>query len=218
INGEPNPPLPNLDESIDRCVDVGLRVTDAVGEWQSVPVRVEAPLGAVLGGETVRFHACDELLLEEGWHLLNSGPATAIESVELRTTDVRHSPAGSGSGNDMVHGDIEWLSPTRVRVTADLPDGGATVVFQQSWAKGWLATVNGASLGSAKPFDTMNGWKVPLGGPVTIDIRYRGQVLFGIGLFVTIAALVVCACIVFWHPRRPGSGVRPGAVDREKLR
>lgn len=91
-------------------------------------------------------------------------------------------------------------SSATVRYTAD---GPTTLVYQQSWAPGWEATVDGRPLGPPEPYDTFAGWRIDQTGPVEVQIRYRGQRIFDIGLLLTTIGVGTCLWLVLRRPRPP---------------
>ncbi|MGH9096654.1 MAG: hypothetical protein ACRDWB_04455, partial [Acidimicrobiales bacterium] len=80
------------------------------------------------------------------------------------------------------------------------------LVMGQSLNAGWVATVNGRSLGSPALIDGFaNGWRIdpaglgtiPSGGMVTVQLRWAPQGRVDIGLLVSLLAILVCLVLAF---------------------
>jgi hypothetical protein len=87
----------------------------------------------------------------------------------------------------------------RLRVDATT---GVQVTTGQSYDPGWVATVDGRSLGSAQPLDTLSGWQVEAPGPHEIVMRYTPQHRFRLALLLTALTLLLCVLLVVPRPRR----------------
>lgn len=204
VNGTASP-FPDL-ASRPACTDLGLRIGEDAPPDRPVPVRIDGTVGDALGGGPVPVRGCEAVRLGNGWHLLDGGATDRLRQVELRTTDVVESaPAPT---TDAVAA-AEAARPTAV----DRPSGGsATVrytangptvlVYQQSWAPGWEATVNGRSLGPPQPFDTFAGWVVDEGGPVEVKVAYRGQRVFDLSLLASLVGVALCGWLLLRRPTR----------------
>lgn len=209
VNGKRNSPLPA--GVLDDCHDVGVRIADDRGDVQPVPVKITGTLGDLLAGRTVTFESCGDVRIGEGWHLLDSGGGSAIDSIGLIATDGRAEVRPIGQRPTV---EIDPRSPTRVHVSAE-SQSGAVVILQQSYARAWQAKLNGEALGSGMPLDTLNGWTTDETGHLDIEIVYGGQLIYGVGLMLTGLGVGLCLFLVLHRPRAAltsgnNSGGEPG--------
>ena len=104
------------------------------------------------------------------------------------------------------------------------------LVMGQSINAGWVATVDGHSLGSPELIDGFaNGWRidpaslgtVPAGGVVTVQLRWAPQGRVNISLLVSLLAILVCLVLAFLPRGRrrlgPFGDTVPGDDDAPRL-
>ena len=205
VNGA-TAPFPDLASRPTACTDIGLRIGEDAPPDRPVPVRIDGTVGDALRGGAVPVRSCEALRLGNGWHLLDGGPTDRLRQVELRTTDVvEPSPTpttdavAAAEASRPTAVDRPSAGSATVRYTAD---GPTVLVYQQSWAPGWEATVNGRSLGPPQPFDTFAGWVVDDSGPVEVKVAYRGQRVFDLSLLVSLVGVGLCGWLLLRRPTR----------------
>ncbi|MFN8038168.1 MAG: alpha-(1-_3)-arabinofuranosyltransferase family protein [Acidimicrobiales bacterium] len=187
------------DAPLSGCRDIGLRIGEAAEALRPLPVQVDGTAGQLLRGERVPVRGCEVQRLGNGWHLVDGGSAGLVDSLSLATADVSQ-PSTASLEPPLASVDSPAPSSATVRYTAD---GPTTLVYQQSWAPGWEATVDGRPLGPPEPYDTFAGWRIDQTGPVEVQIRYRGQRIFDIGLLLTTIGVGTCLWLVLRRPRPP---------------
>jgi hypothetical protein len=156
----------------------------------AVPVRLTGTVDDVLRGRPIPVALCSPLALETGWHRLDSQPAAAgaLSLLRLRAPGaVPPSPPPSDAT-------VLSSSPTRLQVRVD-GDRATRMLSGRPFAPGWRARVGGRDLGPPRPYDTLNGWMVPVDGAALVTVTYRPQRAYEIGLAVTAATLVLLVAL-----------------------
>ena len=200
LDGAPNEPLPADDTALAGCHDIGIRITGPDGVERAVPVFVDGTVGALRAGESLAYRSCEDLDLTAGPHLIDSGPDTGID--ELRV-DTARLPVQVGGRDAPGAAAVDWQSPTRIEVEADT-DGPATLILEQGYAKGWVAGSGGGPADQAVMLDTLSGWRLEdVDSAETVELRYRGQLIFGLSLVVTAIGLLTCVVIFVVPPGAP---------------
>lgn len=197
LDGRTNSPLV-LDQPDTSCRPIGLELGPEAGAAPSRPsVRIEGTLQDLLDGEQVAYSSCDPVRMRRDWYRAETGTSSAIESIELSSTDAVPPKARRANG---LTWQVDQPSATEYHITADAPNG-AVLVLEQSFAEGWTATVNGRPLGSSKPYDTMNGWQIDERGKLDITLRFGGQRIFNYALAITLLGILLCAVLIARVPR-----------------
>jgi hypothetical protein len=191
-------------------------------------VSVAGSSASALAGNALAVSLCGPdaggLPLGPGNHTLTSAPGQLvgfnIDQLSLA------SAAGGGPAHPVPGGSAGQLAPTTappsVAVTSQTSTAlqlrvfGVTaatapyeLVMGQSLNAGWVATVNGHSLGAPGLVDGFaNGWRIDPaslgtagGGVVTVDLRWAPQGRVNIALLISLLAIVLCLGLVFL-PRR----------------
>ncbi|MEZ5142818.1 MAG: hypothetical protein R2726_09910 [Acidimicrobiales bacterium] len=174
------------------CASVGT-VGSESGARNDVSVRIDGAVGA----PPIRVQGCDVLRLAQGWNLFDSGNGTGLDGLSLTTADVSM-PGPTGAPSPAVTVDASSPTDVTLRYEADQP---TTIVYQQSWAPGWEATVNGRSLGGPSAYDTLAGWQIAETGPIEVQLRYRGARIFDVGLALSAVGVALCAWLLLRRPR-----------------
>jgi len=196
INGKSNDKT-GFGASIQACHDIGLRLTGSDSAPRAIPVRLTGTLDDLLSGRNVTFTSCEGVRIKSGWNLFESGGGSAIDTIVMTAADGM--PPRSPSG-EPARAAVDTVASTRAHVSGQSP-GGAVVILQQSYAKGWTAISNGVPLGSAIPMDTLNGWVIEDGGPFDLEISYGGQFLYSWALLITAFGVGLCLLLVLYRPR-----------------
>lgn len=159
-----------------------------------VPVRVLGDRAALLAGEAVPYEACAEVTLPAGEHRLEA--VAGIDSALLESTPVppltTDAPAGRATK-------LERLSPTKARLHVEAA-GAVVVTIGEAYDKGWVARLDGRSLGPAVSIDGQAGWRLPSGGVLAVE--FRPQRIYTTALAVSLAGVVLCVGLVSRQRRR----------------
>jgi hypothetical protein len=214
-----------------------LLAVDGVPIW----VSVSGSSAAALAGDALNVSLCGPdaggLPLGPGDHTLTSAPGQVV-GFNIDQLALTSAPGG-GPGTPATGASAGTSSPasaspgpasappsvtvsSQTSTTMQLSVSGVTagtapfeLVNGQSLNAGWVATINGHSLGAPELIDGFaNGWRVdptalgtlPPNGIVTVELRWVPQGRVNIGLLVSLLAILLCLVLVFlprrW--RRPG--------------
>lgn len=210
INGQANPPAPQ--GAIEGCRSIGLGIESAPAAAMSLPVRIAGSREALLGGRPATFVACDQVELAAGWHLLATTANTPVDQVQLLSPGLGAPEGALAADAPAVPATTATVvSQSSTRIQLHVPDNqpGSVLLFDQSWDPKWVAAVNGEPLGSPRNFNAGNGWVLPKGGALDIDLRYRPQAAYGYSLIISVVGLVLCGWLAL---RRPTGGRATGAI------
>ncbi len=192
-----------------------LLAVDGAPVW----VSVAGPSAAALAGNALSVSLCGPdaggLPLGAGNHTLTSAPGqvAGFDIDQLALT----SAAGGGIAPAVppaptpVPPTVVVASQTSTAMQLKVSGVSARVapfelVMGQSLNAGWVATVNGHSLGSPALIDGFaNGWRIdpatlgtaPPGGVLTVDVRWAPQRRVNIGLLVSLLAILVSLVLAF---------------------
>ncbi|HWE71369.1 MAG TPA: alpha-(1-_3)-arabinofuranosyltransferase family protein, partial [Acidimicrobiales bacterium] len=206
-------------------------------------VSVAGPSAAAVAGNALSVSLCGPdaggLRLDPGNHTLTSAPGQVagfdIDQLALTSAPGGGIPPAVAPAPPPAPPAVTVASQTSTAMQLKVTGLSAGVapfelVMGQSLNAGWVATINGHSLGSPALIDGFaNGWRidpvtlgtVPRGGVVTVQLRWAPQGRVDIGLLVSLLAILVCLGLAFL-PRarrrleRPGDTV-PTAGDAPRL-
>jgi hypothetical protein len=99
------------------------------------------------------------------------------------------------------------VSPTEYLVTAN-STGPFWIFMAESYDPGWVAYLNGHTVGSTLSFQSVNGFYVHATGKQQITIEYILQPLFNYGSAISGASLAVILAIIFMDVRKHRKRVR----------
>jgi len=184
-------------------------------DGHDVTVRITGTTSDALGQRALSITACGSpRRLAAGGHLLTTAPGYItgwnLDTLELRSgaTTPKSAPRATAAVTRLA-----WTSDVSVRGTVGPQSGTSWLVFNQSFSKGWHATVGGHDLGAPTLLDGgFTGWRLPPSkSSATVSIRWAPQSTVDIALLVSAAGLaVVLALAAFGRRRRPA---RPEAAD-----
>jgi hypothetical protein len=196
-------------------------------------VAVAGPSATALAGNALSVSLCGPdaggLPLGAGNHTLTSTPGqiAGFDIDQLALTSAAGpalSPAPPAAPPSVM---VASQTSTAMQLQVSGVKAGAApfeLVLGQSLNTGWVATIDGHSLGAPGLVDGFaNGWRVdpatvgtlPAGGPVTVDLRWAPQGRVNIGLLVSLLAILVCLALAFLPLGRRRRGSRPEAVGAD---
>ena len=206
-------------------------------------VSVAGPSSAALAGNALSVSLCGPdaggLRLGPGNHTLTSAPGQVagfdIDQLALTSAPGGGIPPAVAPAPPPTPPTVTVASQTSTALQLKVSGLSAGVapfelVMGQSINAGWVATVNGHSLGSPALVDGFaNGWRVdpailgklPPGGAVTVQLRWAPQGRVNLALLVSLLAILACLVLAFlpWARRRLGRGgdLVPGDDDAPRL-
>jgi hypothetical protein len=168
-----------------------------------VPLTIDATLDDILEGRSVPVKGCQPLALAEGWHTMDTGPHSPLDTLALLEPAVLAATgaAGAPAAPAAPAVSLRDRAPTEVRFTVRDSPPGATVLFNQSYDKGWRAVVDGVPLGPPRNLNGMNAWVLDGNGPHEVELRYNPRGLYGYSLPLTGLAMLLCAFLALRRPR-----------------
>ncbi|HEY1987997.1 MAG TPA: alpha-(1-_3)-arabinofuranosyltransferase family protein [Acidimicrobiales bacterium] len=192
-----------------------LLAVDGAPVW----VSVAGPSSAALAGNALSVSLCGPdaggLRLGPGNHTLTSAPGQVagfdIDQLALTSAPGGGIPPAVAPAPPPAPPAVTVASQTSTALQLKVTGVSAGVapfelVMGQSLNAGWVATINGHSLGSPALIDGFaNGWRidpatlgtVPPGGVVTVQLRWAPQGRVNIGLLVSLLAILVCLVLAF---------------------
>ncbi|MEM1334002.1 MAG: hypothetical protein AAGG08_11125, partial [Actinomycetota bacterium] len=193
--------------------DLGCRDDLLQIDGEPVPLRLQGEVGDLLLGHEIRATTCqgEPIRLASGEHRIETkrGAATGLDVDRLVLDDPGgDDPGGDDAGGDDRGGDdpggdtnlavgrtaiiestIDRRSATELAVDIGPRTGDSWLVLEESWNLGWTATLNGVDLGDPQLVDGYaNGWIVPPGDAVRVELTWEPQRLVRLGLAVSALA------------------------------
>lgn len=182
-------------------IDTGCRPGFVTIDGRAAPVRITGSAADALDRRELRITGCGPTVLGSPESLIVTAPGSVFgfDIDQLVLTGPQPAPApsdGIGEVDAVRHGDTAY--------TVDVParDHDRWLVLGQSHNRGWHATVDGADLGPPTVIDGFaNGWLLPAGEAVTVELRWTPQRLVDWALRLSVLALAATA-VVAWRGRR----------------
>ncbi|MDZ5620576.1 alpha-(1-_3)-arabinofuranosyltransferase family protein [Nocardioides sp. HM23] len=169
-------------------------------DGRQIATRVTGTMADVVNGSPLALEACDErtgapvdIDVGEGEHRLHATPTADFEVIDLRAGG---GPLPPYSPRREVS--IErWDGSER---TAEVGAGEETLLsVPENYNDGWVAEVDGEELTPVRVDGWQQGWVLPAGEQVTVELRYRPQatydVILPLGLAVS-GALLLGALVI----------------------
>jgi arabinofuranan 3-O-arabinosyltransferase len=197
-------------------------------------VSVAGPSATALAGNALSVSLCGPdaggLPLGAGNHTLTSTPGqiAGFDIDQLALTSAAGGGAGPAVSPALPSAPPPVVVASHTSTAMQLKVSGLNagvapfeLVMGQSINAGWVATINGHSLGTPELIDGFaNGWRVdpatlgtlPAGGLVTVDLRWAPQGRVNIGLLVSLLAILACLVLAFSPLGRRRFGSRRDAV------
>ena len=196
-------------------------------DGEAIATRVTGTMADVVNGSPLALQACDKdtgravrVRLGPGEHRLHAVPTAEFMVTDLAASGGGGSPYSTGRSVRVER----WGDTARTAVVAA---GDATLLsVPENFNDGWVAEADGKELTPVRVDGWQQGWLLPAGGEVTVELRYRPQstydVILPLGLVASgsllLAALVLAALAVIRRLRhRPGPVRAPLAAWPEDL-
>lgn len=209
-----------LDPSVATGAICGLGPTVLVDATR-VATRVVGTMADVVNGSPLSVEACDKdtgepitLALEAGPHRVRVVPNAEFEVVDLQARPSADR-AGAPTSPTPATRDVRverWGGTERSAVVG--AGGEALLSLPENFNDGWVAEVDGEELRPVRVDGWQQGWVLPAGEEVTVELRYRPQAVYDIilplGLAVSGSLLlgaVLIALLAAVRRLRGGSAV-----------
>lgn len=175
-------------------------------DGEPLSVRLVGSPADLRPGDPIPVEGCEPVELDAGWHQLVVEEAP-VASVQLRSEPPGSSDAGADDGTGTGPADpvdpvvrLVSASPGHFTLEVDAPAGGR-LLSSQSFEERWVATVDGRSLGSARPYDTLAGWDLPAGRSLRVTLDYGPQRNFPATMFISGGFVVLCLTLALRRHR-----------------
>jgi arabinofuranan 3-O-arabinosyltransferase len=171
-------------------------------DGREIATRVTGTMADVINGSPLALEACDketgdrvEVDLGAGKHRLHATPTGEFEVIDLLATE-----GSAALSPDQREVRIErWGSTERTAVVAAGEESLLSV--PENFNEGWVAEVDGEELTPVRVDGWQQGWLLPAGEQVTVELRYRPQttydVILPLGLVVSGSLLLAALVIAF---------------------
>ncbi len=182
-------------------------------DGREIATRVTGTMADIVNGSPLALEACDEetgdpvdVDLGPGVHRMHATPTTEFEVIDLLAGgDAAPAPPSQRQVR------VETWGSSRRTVVVDAGDE-ALLSVPENFNDGWVAEVDGEDLTAVRVDGWQQGWILPAGEQVEVELRYRPQatydVILPVGLVVSgsllLGALVIgLAGLVRFRRRRP---------------
>lgn len=196
-------------------VDTGCRDDLVQLDGEPLPIRIEATVADLLGGEPVVATPCGapELTLAAGTHRLTTtaGATTGLHVDRVVLAD----PARAETTTEPAAPTVTVRSSGRTSrdVTVDRCPDGCWLVLGEGFHDSWSASTVGNDLGPPQLVDGgFNGWWLPpTDGPVDVAIRWTAQTPLTVALVLTVVAVLGSVALAVVDRRRTVGATVPPA-------
>ncbi|WP_244927637.1 alpha-(1-_3)-arabinofuranosyltransferase family protein [Nocardioides sp. W7] len=158
-------------------------------DGRTVPTRVDGTMADLVNGTPLRFESCaledakERPLLEPGEHRLRAVPNAEFAVIQVAGVPERQLVVDTGRDVDI----DTWGAGRRTAEVAAGPE--SLLAVPENFNDGWRAEVDGERLRPIRVDGWQQGWVLPEGGPVTVELTYAPQrvyaVLLPLGLVVS---------------------------------
>jgi len=181
--------------------------SSALLDGTPLPLCPVGSIGDAISGGEITATACDgPVSLDRGTHRLDTirGSITGVDVDRLVLDSA--STTTPTEPNAPVTG-IERHGSTSVSVDVPPTDEATWLVLQESWNTGWLATIDGRSLGEPVLVDGYaNGWLLEPGDARTVELEWTPQSRVRLGIIISVvsgAVIVALLALAVWRRRPP---------------
>ena len=165
-------------------------------DGRAIATRVTGTMADVINGSPLELQACKRrtgdpvrLHLDAGEHRLHAAPTGEFEVVDLLASEAGSSPSIPAHREVTVE---RWGGSERRAVVG--PGEETLLSVPENFNDGWVAEADGEELTPVRVDGWQQGWVLPAGEQVTVELRYRPQatydVLLPFGLAVSGALLL----------------------------
>lgn len=158
-------------------------------DGREISTRVTGTMADVINGSPLALEACDEKTgdpvevdLTQGEHRLRAEPTADFEVIDLLATVDSAVPSP-----DQRQVRIDRWGSTRRTAVVDAGEESLLSV-PENFNDGWVAEVDGEELTPVRVDGWQQGWLLPAGEQVTVELHYRPQASYGVILPVGLAA------------------------------
>ncbi|QSR26163.1 hypothetical protein CFH99_11045 [Nocardioides aromaticivorans] len=169
-----------------------------------VRTRVTGTMADIANGSPMTLEACGDVDLAAGAHRLAVVPNAEMEVLDLAVVPDDTAAAADDAGRRVEV--TRWGSTHRSAQVAAGPD--AVLHLPENFNEGWVAEVDGRRLKAIRVDGWQQGWLLPAGGAVDVELRYTPERVYDValpaGLAVSggvLAAGVVALVLVLWRRR-----------------
>lgn len=169
-------------------------------DGREIATRVRGTMADVINGSPLELAACNkktgaplEVDLGAGEHRLHATPTGEFEVIDLLASEVE--PLSLPSRRPVT---IERWGGTERRAVVGAGDE-ALLSVPENFNDGWVAEVEGEELTPVRVDGWQQGWVLPAGEQVTVELRYRPQATYDVALpfgLVVSGALLLGALVL----------------------
>lgn len=183
-------------------------------DGRAVKTRVSGTMADIVNGSPLALEACGTPELAAGPHQLDVVPNAEMEVLDLAVLPDTATPTAAAADRRAVEVGA-WGSARR---TARVAAGPASVLhLPENFNDGWVAEVDGERLEAIRVDGWQQGWLLPAGGAVDVELRYAPERVYDVALPVGLAisggvllAGAVALVLVTWRRRKlPPPAARP---------
>ena len=159
-------------------------------DGQRVPTRVSGTMGDILDGRPLSWEACGtaDLFLQAGTHRLVTKATPQFVPVRLRLGPA--AGATSSAPEKPEERGLTVINSSGIRLLLRIAEGEeALLSFGQNANPGWQATVDGDPLEPVTIDGWQQGFRLPAGGSVMVEIRYVPETSYLNALLVAAVAI-----------------------------
>ncbi len=181
-------------------------------DGRTIRTRVTGTMADLANGSPMALEACEDVELPAGDHRLAVVPNAEMEVLDLAVVPDDATVTAGGQRAVEV---TQWGSSRRSARVAAGPD--AVLHLPENFNQGWVAEIDGRRLPAIRVDGWQQGWLLPAGGAVDVELRYtpeRGyDVALPAGLAVSGGVLLagVAALVLLLRRRRSAPAAAPVA-------
>lgn len=172
-------------------------------DGRAVRTRVTGTMADLVNGSPMALEACEEVELPAGSHRLAVVPNAEMEVLDLAVVP---DDATVTSGGQRAVEVTQWGSSRRSARVAAGPD--AVLHLPENFNEGWVAEVDGRRLPAIRVDGWQQGWLLPAGGAVDVELRYTPERVYDVALPTGLAvsggvllAGVAALVLLLWRRR-----------------
>jgi SAM-dependent methyltransferase len=180
-------------------------------DGRDVPIRIYGSTAGALLQDELHFKACQRrIALPAGASMLVTSPGYAtgwnLDDVDLVSPAITrpgpHRSKAILATADVTH--VKWLNPVSLQAQVGPQRTSSWLVLNQSFSKGWSASVDGKSLGIPDLIDGgFTAWRLPpMASGGSVSITWTPQHVVDDALLVSLVGLALLAVLIALRARR----------------